>query len=693
MADINDNQLTDIIELKELVVGSSIAGRVRNTRLPATKPLWPMFEAISNSIHSIEEKEEKSGIVEVRLIRQGDSATYKQMTVVDTYPITGMTIVDNGVGFNERNFKSFLTADSDYKIEKGAKGIGRFVCLKAFKAVRVDSIYHSDDKKYHRKFDFKSEGGGIFDYFLQEHQGTATGTRVSLLDFRDDFQKKCPLKPIELSQKVVEHFLVHFLMDNIPKIKIVDANGDIFKVNSIYDQEIKPTIKKGTFDLNGETFTVHLVKIYLDEAKHEIHYCANGRDVSMKSLGPLIQDLGKRIEDEKGETFVYHAYVTSAYLDENVNPERTGFTHPQGTEEEEKTIFEITQMDIQRGTVSCVESILSTYLDEVRDKKFDHFAEFARSEAPQFMSLLKHRPEKINSIAANIDKSKLNIELYRIQSEWEQEVRLKGEEFLKPKSDITDTEQYKRNYEEYIEELNDIGKANLAKYIVHRKAVIELLESYLNRTEDEKYLLEDAIHNIFFPIRSYSDDISYDKQNLWLIDERLAYHNYLASDKTFNSINQIQTNSNNNDRTDLLIYNDAFIFTNEEAPYRSFTIVEFKRPERDDYSMKKEKDNPIDQIQSYIQTIRDSKAETKNGKLISVGSENIQFHCYIVCDFNPALDKIAEAREFKRTPDGEGFFKFHTPYNAYIEIISYSKLLKDSKKRNKILFDHLNLPH
>ncbi len=34
---------------------SNIANKVRNTSLPRTKPLLPLYEAISNSIHSINE--------------------------------------------------------------------------------------------------------------------------------------------------------------------------------------------------------------------------------------------------------------------------------------------------------------------------------------------------------------------------------------------------------------------------------------------------------------------------------------------------------------------------------------------------------------------------------------------------------------------------------------------------------------
>lgn len=38
------------------------------------------------------------------------------------------------------------------------------------------------------------------------------------------------------------------------------------------------------------------------------------------------------------------------------------------------------------------------------------------------------------------------------------------------------------------------------------------------------------------------------------------------------------------------------------------------------------------------------------------------------------------------------YYGFNHNINAYIEIISYEKLLEDSKKRNKILFDKLFKP-
>ena len=129
-----------------------------------------------------------------------------------------------------------------------------------------------------------------------------------------------------------------------------------------------------------------------------------------------------------------------------------------------------------------------------------------------------------------------------------------------------------------------LAKQTSQSILFHRKSVIELLDFFIGKLEDEKFTFEDTIHNIFFPIKSISDEISYDKQNLWLIDERLTYHNYLSSDLSLKGSNVI--NSISDDRVDLLIFNDAFAFVNDDAPYHSFVIVEFKRPERKDYNEK-----------------------------------------------------------------------------------------------------------
>lgn len=289
-----------------------------------------------------------------------------------------------------------------------------------------------------------------------------------------------------------------------------------------------------------------------------------------------------------------------------------------------------------------------------------------------------------------MSKDKLDIELYKIESKWKQEVKEEKIKLLEDKKDITNLEEYKDKYEKFLTEYNDIGQADLARYIVHRRTIIDLLESLLEKNSEDKFENEDLIHSLFFPIRTTSDDVPYEKQNLWLIDERLTYHSFLASDKIFKTIEELEVTSA--DRTDLLIYNGAFAFSDtKHSPHNSFTIVEFKKPMRDNYKDYDEKENPIEQVEKYIDHLLSGKAKDHKGRYIDI-SEKTPFYAYIVCDLTPSLVKILQRREFEKTPDGKGYFKFKSKYySAYIEILPFEKVLHDARKRNRILFDKLNV--
>ena len=98
---------------------TNISGKVRNTKLPKRKALWPLFEIISNSIHAIEERGNlRKGIIEINIIRNGAPDLIASLDEIDIYPINSFRVSDNGIGFTDSNFKSFLTAESEYKIEK-----------------------------------------------------------------------------------------------------------------------------------------------------------------------------------------------------------------------------------------------------------------------------------------------------------------------------------------------------------------------------------------------------------------------------------------------------------------------------------------------------------------------------------------------------------------------------------------------
>ena len=76
-----------------------VVGRLRNTKLPISKPLLPLFEAVVNSIHAIEDSGRPDGRINIRIQRDGQKELFHEGDTEPHEPITGFVIEDNGIGF------------------------------------------------------------------------------------------------------------------------------------------------------------------------------------------------------------------------------------------------------------------------------------------------------------------------------------------------------------------------------------------------------------------------------------------------------------------------------------------------------------------------------------------------------------------------------------------------------------------
>ena len=126
---------------------------------------------------------------------------------------------------------------------------------------------------------------------------------------------------------------------------------------------------------------------------------------------------------------------------------------------------------------------------------------------------------------------------------------------------------------------------------------------------------------------------------------------------------------------------------NEDLEFNTITIFELKRPMRDDYTDTK---NPIKQVIDYIKNLRTGEELDSNGRPIRV-TKDTKFYTYIICDMTSTLKPLLLDYDFKTMPDGIGKYRFHETYNAYMEVLPYSKLNRDAKKRNRVLFEKLGL--
>ena len=171
-----------------------------------------------------------------------------------------------------------------------------------------------------------------------------------------------------------------------------------------------------------------------------------------------------------------------------------------------------------------------------------------------------------------------------------------------------------------------------------------------------------------------------------MIDERLTYHTFLASDKQLRSLDTPESSSQK--RPDLFIYDQKLVYGEGDQPINSITILEFKRPERDDYS---QDDNPVIQSLELVDAIRSGDFKDAKGRRISVANDKIPAFCYIISDITLTLKRVLKTIDAMPTPDNQGYYGFHKTYAAYYEVIDYNKLLGDAKKRNRIFFDKLNV--
>lgn len=104
-----------------------VIGRINNMRLPDGKTaiLYSVYEAVSNSIHAINDR-----FSEAHAASKGK--VHVNISVDEHDDIDSISITDNGIGFTPDNIRSFETSDSRFKYQRGGKGVGRFIWFKMF---------------------------------------------------------------------------------------------------------------------------------------------------------------------------------------------------------------------------------------------------------------------------------------------------------------------------------------------------------------------------------------------------------------------------------------------------------------------------------------------------------------------------------------------------------------------------------
>lgn len=660
-----------------------IRGQLNNIRLAESKALWPLFEAVVNSIQAIEDSPNKNnGRIHISAQREISYNEKLDANKDILEKFESFSITDNGVGLDEQNYKSFNTAYSTLKAKKGCKGIGRFLWLKAFKEVSLQSNYAENGVWYNRTFTF-SPDGIIPDENIIVSQEQELSTTVTLKEFLSPYKQSCPVELDVIAKKLIEHCLLFFISDNCPEIILSDGVSETINLNKYFENNIKDSLHQDHFTLKDNEFVLYHLRLPEGATSHELHLCANMQEVLSFDLKKQIPDLQKKIipkDDPIG--FYYIGYLTGVYLDSIVNTTRTGFDFDEIGNQ--LALFGTGKENLVSAAVEYVQGYLSDYLSDIEKRKREQIDTFVSQDKPTYRYLLNNRPEVYQAIPAGLKADDLDMELHKHVQLWEREIKKQEKELEKAttKSISQDDTSYQKLFEQYWSSVTEISKTCLAEYVARRKTLLKMLEDALTIQNDGNFKKEDVIHSLICPMRHTSNDITFEEMNLWIVDERLAYHKYLASDKTLKSMPVIDSNSTK--EPDIAIFDQAFAYSDSEEPFTTVTIVEFKKPDNDNK-------NPVNQVGEYVDLIRQGKKKKANGQSFSI-TDGTLFRCYVICDLTDKMRTHCLNSGLIPTADNLGFTGFNQYRHSYIEVISYNKLLCDAKKRNEILFEKLFSP-
>ena len=532
-----------------------------------------------------------------------------------------------------------------------------------------------------REFDFSLDNLNIDDTLQIATGKNQFCTEVKLLDYLNDYKKDVPKQLNTIAIRIIQHCLVYFLRDSCPEIQILDGN-DSLSLNGIFNEHFTTDDNKRVFSVGEQGFRLLNIKIN-DRAfphKNRLYLCANDRLVDSKDLEKIIVDLDSEIFEKEG--YWYLGVLTGSYLDENVDMNRLSFSIPQ---EGSILIPNNPGLDeiIQAAALS-VQEYLSDYLVGVGERKQERIQRYTTEIAPQYRHLEHYLPERIAALKPGLSNEELDNSLYGIKRDFEIQIKAECNDLMNQleKGSIS-VEDYQKQFQDTIGKVSDVNRAALAEYVVHRRIILNLFSHGLDIKDDGKFNLEKYMHQLIYPMRATSDDMPYENHNLWLIDEKLSFCQFISSDKPFD-------NTLGEDRADILFLDSPVVVAeskNTGRAYDAITIFELKRPMRDDYNME---DNPVTQLLDYAIKIKDDKAKDSNHRPIHA-SDTTRFYLYALCDITPSLTRVLERMSFTRTSDNLGAYFYNNELHAYIEVLSYDKIRNDSEKRNRVLFDKLGI--
>lgn len=658
---------------------------VENIR-SGTNVYTPLVETVVNAIQAIEAGRVDAGRVDILVHRSP-----QQELEGGQPPVESFTVIDNGIGFNDENRESFDTLYTDQKIAQGGKGFGRFTCLKYFDDLFIESVFDIEDRRRKRSFRMGKKTDIIVDEKVEDCPEGEIGSKVTMLKFKG---RGFPDKQImTIARTLVERLLPYFIDEEYrcPEIRLAeeDGTGRII-LNNFVSNQLAAMIKEIPLDAGeinlgstdkAQAFSVRLFKVYSPRnQRSKISLVADRREVTDTAIHHYVPEFvdeffeeGSARGDDRDRNYIIKAYVFGKYLDANVSLERGGFDFPKGDD----LLHAISQAEIEKAAANIARDALGETITARQEKKHKQVQQYVESFAPW------HR-----TIAEDIDLSPMpynptpeQIEEVFQKEKFKQEVTIRQE--VNRMITEVDATGLSEGLPLIINQISKTSRNDLIHYIALRKHVLTLFGKSFELNEEKGYPSEGTVHDIIFPRKGDSGATAFEEHNLWIIDERLNFTNFVSSDKPLDG--------GTTERPDLMIFDRPVLFRGDNEASNPITVFEFKKPGRDDFVNPSSKEDPVQQIVRYVNNVRKGKFKTPRGRPIQV-AENTPFYGYVMCETTAKVKEWLEnEQQFTPMPDGMGWFRWFGNINLYMEVLSWDKVLRDAEMRNRIFFHKLGI--
>lgn len=601
--------------------------------------LQPLYEAIVNSIDA------NATMIKIKFFIDNDNETL----------VNGFSIVDNGDGFNNKNLDSFFEMMKMDK-QKGKLGSGRFIWLKVFDNIKINSKLQNMEVNINFVKDYNK--------IIEEEKFCKNNVNLTTISFENvtsEYIAKRPIYDIEkIQQSIFDQLLPKLLiLKQENKFVTIDldekqqiTNKDLPKIN-----QKNFIVKKGQYDAN---FTLYYDINKDNRGLVSTYYVAHGRQVRKFTSEAKLPKIPNK-------TSVI-MFLTSDYFNEHIGDDRNDFDIDiVNTTESSPLSFS----DINKKLVETINNILNNELPEIKR---------ANIEAKQ--NAIKQVPHLAKYI--NYDRESI-----RSESEW---LKYANEEFEKEEKKIkVDFKKILNNknipnseYNRIISDVKRIGEVELGRYIAYRQQIIQ----HLTNIERDSSTNEGLLHDVFIEYLNKTKKQDKNKNqtinnyidtNLWIVDDKFMFYKNVFSDESIKKIKEkinkeTEYYSLNKCEPDITIF-----YSKPNLNVMDVVVIEFKAISMTSDEARK-KAISIEEINTNIGIIKDEIKNINN------------FYGFVITRLD---DKTSErlikndAQKLYSNGDIPYFYIYNKNNNSHTYIVDIRSLIQDANERNQIFLDIL----